>query len=367
MATGEIRPFRESDIGQVVRLHQIVFRHGKDPPPSDVYEAYFRDTFLAGPWPDSGLGSLVCEAAGGELIGFLGAVPLRLKHGGRLLWATVCTQFCVHPERRGPTGLRLISHHFAGPQDLSITDDASERTLRLWRWAGGEPALSSSLHFLRPLRPGHFVRSLIAQRPALAWVAHLSSPTARLFDFALARIPQSHFRQTQPSTHGEPLDAAAMVESLPQVTRDRELTPVYEPSALAWYLRRAAAIQECGELRRVLVRDEQGRFLGWYLYYQQPGRAGEVLQVAAVPDAAPRVLHHMFYDAWQAGVVALSGRVDPMVAQDYSDLYCLFSRRGPWTLVHSRDPALRLPFHRGDVLFSRLEGEWCARFILPPS
>jgi hypothetical protein len=366
MVTSEIRPFRESDIGQVVRLHQSVFRRGMDAP-SDAYEAYFRDTFLTGPWPDSGLGSLVCEEAGGELIGFLGAVPLRLTYGGRLLWATVCTQFCVDPKRRGPTGLRLISQHFAGPQDLSITDEANEGTLRLWRWAGGEPALSSSLHFLRPLRPGQFIRSLIAQRPALALVAHLSSPQAWLFDFALARIPQSHFRQTQPSTQGEPLDAAVMAELLPQVKRSRELTPVYEPSALAWYLRRAEAIKECGELRRVLVRDEKGRFLGWYLYYQEPGRVGEVLQVAAVPDATPKVLDHLIYDAWQAGVVALSGRVDPLVAQDYSDRYCLFSRRGPWTLVHSRDPALRLPFHRGDVMFSRLEGERCLRFSLPPS
>jgi hypothetical protein len=34
-------------------------------------------------------------------------------------------------------------------------------------------------------------------------------------------------------------------------------------------------------------------------------------------------------------------------------------------VVHARDPAILAAFHRGDAMFTRLEGEWCARFTPP--
>lgn len=64
-------------------------------------------------------------------------------------------------------------------------------------------------------------------------------------------------------------------------------------------------------------------------------------------------------------MAVLKGRLDPALAQAYSDRYCVFSRRGPWVVVHSRDPALPQLFHRGEALFSSLDGERCARFTPP--
>ena len=358
-----IRAFREGDIDQVARLHQQVFPPDSGPAPVSAYRDYFRDTFLAGPRPDSGFDSLVAEEADGAISGFLGVVPVKMALGDRPLWATVCTQFCVDPTRRGMNGLKLIRHHFAGRQDLSITDGANATTMRLWRWAGAEPVVASSLHFVRPLRPAQFALSMLARRPSLARAAHLSS-TARLLDRMLGRLPQRWFRLSPPPTRGEPLDAAAMAAALPEVAVRRSLAPVYEPGPLSWYLRRAEAVPG-RELRGALVRDDKDKLLGWYLYCGRSGQAAEVLQIAAPPETAPAVLDHMLYDAWQAGMLGLGGRLDPALAQACSDRYCLFSRRGPWTVVHARDPALIAPFHRGDALFTRLEGEWCARFTPP--
>jgi len=358
-----VRAFREQDIDQVTRLHQEVFPPDEGPAPADAYAAYFRDTFLTGPHPDSGFPSLVCEETDGGLSGFLGVVPVRMARRGRQLWGTVCTQFCVDPRRRGMAGLKLVRHHFAGPQDFSISDGANAITMRLWRWAGGEPVVACSLHFVRPLRPVQYVLSLLARRPALARAARLSAP-ARLFDRVLSRLPQSHFHMTPPPTRGEELDAAAMAEALPEVTGERTLAPFYEPGPLAWMLRRAEAVPGHG-LRRMLVRDERGKRLGWYVYHRRHGDAAEVLQIAASSESARKVLDHLLYDAWQDGVVVLNGRLDPAQAQAASDCYCLFSRRGPWIVVHSRDPAMLAPFHRGEAMFSRLDGEWCAAFHPP--
>lgn len=366
MAT--IRAFRDDDIDAIARLHQEVFPPDGGPAPIDAYRAYFRDTFLRGPRADSGFTSLVCEEADGSLVGFLGVVPLPMRLAdGRSIWATVCTQFCVDPRRRGMTGLKLIREHLAGRQDLSITDEANPVTMRLWTWAGGEAVTSCSLHFLRPLRPARLVLSLVEERRgSLAGVARPIAFSARLVDHVLARVPQTHLRPSTPLSRGEPLDAATMSAALPEVARERRLLPLYEPDAVAWYLRRAQAIPE-GEVAPVLVRDPNGKVLGWYIYHRGRDGTAQLLQLAAPAESARQVLDHLLYDAWQADMTVVKGRLDPALAQAYSDRHCVFSRRGPWLLVHSRESALSQMFHRGEALFSALDGEYSARFRPPAS
>lgn len=356
-----IRAFCEDDIDATARLHQAVFPPDEEPASLAAYRAYFRDTFLSGPRPESGFPSLVCEEPDGALSGFLGVIPVRMAVGGEPIWATVCTQFCVDPRLRGMRGLQLIRRHFDGPQDLSITDEANAISRRLWAWAGGEALTSFSLWFLRPLRPTRFATALAARRSALSGLAGPMALPARVVDAALARIPRSHFHQSPPTTQGEPLDAAGLIDALPEVARERRLVPLYEPASLGWYLRRAAAALD-GDLECVLVRDEDDKLLGWYIYHRGREHTAELLQLAAPEEAAQRVLDHLIYDAWQAGNTVLSGRLDLAIAQAYSDRYCLFSRRGPWTLAHARDRSILNAFHRGEAFFSRLEGEFCARF-----
>jgi hypothetical protein len=157
-----------------------------------------------------------------------------------------------------------------------------------------------------------------------------------------------------------------MVTLLPEIARERRFAPLYEPEALAWYIQRADAAPG-GDVARALVCDRAGKLLGWYIYHRAHGGTAHLLQLAAPVNAARQVLDHLLYDAWQAGLTVLSGRLDPALAQVFSDCHCLFSRRGPWMLVRARDPAVLGLFHRGDAMFSRFDGEWCARFSPPAS
>lgn len=360
-----VRPFTAADIPQVTKLHLKVFpeaagEHRRTP---DAYVGYLRSVFLEGPYRGAGFPSLVCEHDD-DIIGFLGVVPVRMRLRGKLAWATCLTQFSVDPDRRGLTGLMMLRHHLAGPQELSFGDECDERIVKLWEWAGGSAVTLSSLHFLRPLKPGRFALSFARQRPALAPFARAAAPAVGLVDAALARLPGSHFRISRPATIGEALDASTMADALPRLVGSRALAPAYDRDehGLRWRLSRANGYARRGPLRRTLVRDAHGKSLGWYVAYFPPGDVGEVLQVVAAPADVGTVLTHLCHDASAAGTVGLTGRVDPALAQGYSDAYCLFSRRGPWTLVHSRDAGLVDLFHRGQVFVSRLEGEWCARF-----
>jgi hypothetical protein len=112
----------------------------------------------------------------------------------------------------------------------------------------------------------------------------------------------------------------------------------------------------------VVVKGVKGDVVGWYLYYLNPGKVGEVLQIVAKDHSIREVLHHLFYHAWQQGMVAITGRLNPRFIQAFSDQYCIFHHRDLWMLVHSRKPELLQAFCRGDAFFSRLEGEWCLHF-----
>lgn len=360
-----IRPFVAADVPGVGRLHRAVFREGAAVPgrTSEGYERWLRDVFVDGPYPVDRLESLVCEDHG-EIVGFLGVVPVHMRLDGRPLRAACCTQFAVHPEHRGLAGVQLIRRHMAGPQDLSFSDESEEGALRLWEWAGASRIPLASLHFTRPLRPGALVLSLLRQRPALARVARILAPAVTFADALLERLPGSQFRRAKPSARGEALTAADIEAELPSFVARRGPSVSYAPGerALAWRLARVSGYEKRGPLRKTIVRDTHGKPLGWYIAYFPRGDTGEVLQVIATPRTIASVLARLIYDAGCAGVVALNGRVDGALIQAYSDAYCVFSMRGPWTMVHSRDESIVGRFHSGEAVLSRLEGEWCARF-----
>jgi hypothetical protein len=60
--------------------------------------------------------------------------------------------------------------------------------------------------------------------------------------------------------------------------------------------------------------------------------------------------------------VAIQGRFEPHLGAALRGKRCLLVNRGISTLLHAKDPALLLPFYRGDAFFSRLDGEWWTRF-----
>jgi hypothetical protein len=282
---------------------------------------------------------LVCEREG-EIAGFLGVMPRRMLFRGRLLLMAVCSQFVVNPGDRGRVGLQMLKRCFAGPQDLSVTDEAGDNTRRIWEWCGGATILPHSLHWITPLRFFKAAPAIIREHHSIV------VPTAR-------RRPDRGFR--------EAVDTTALLAAMSELVQGRALVPAYEPHTRAWIVARASNRPDHGRLRQVLVRDAHGITAG-FAYCLTRNGVVELLQLGAKPDAVGNALDHLFEDARQQGANAVRGRLDSALAPELSGRGCLLYRRGHWSLIHSRHTDLLHAVHSGDAFLSRLEGEWCLRY-----
>jgi GNAT acetyltransferase-like protein len=357
----QIRAFVEGDIPRVARLHRAVFktRDHANAESLDAYHDYFTRVFLNCPLRDSALPCLVYED-GDRIVGFLGVMPRRMAMRGRHFQAAISSQFVVDPAARaGLVAMRLARTFLEGPQDLSISDEASDIARKIWEGLGGMTALLRSLHWTRPLRPATLAISTLQARPRLAPLAVSARPVAMVVDAMATRLPQSHFHQVKPDgSDAETLTEQAVLDYISDRDASGSLHVEYDEQTLRWLLEQARRRRAGGSLHAAVIK-RHGRTLGWYFYHHDRDRAANVLHFASTRAGAGDVLAHLFYQASEHGAIAATGRLEPRFLQAFSDNYCLFHRRGPWVLLNSKRSDLVRSFETEDALFSRFDGEWC--------
>jgi L-amino acid N-acyltransferase YncA len=350
-----IREFESSDIEQVANLHRSVFRLDQTGS-LERYYSYFSEQFLAR--DEDSLPSLVCEAERGRILGFLGVAARHFSFGGRQITAALSSQFVVHPEARGRlTGIHLLREFLGGRQDLSFTDEANETSLKVWVALGGSVSTLQGIHWIVPLRPVQ----LACHRYAPAWMATALGGTANILDRLVSSLPHSPFRYREARLQAEPLSTEAMLDCLNEITSQCQLRPRYDCASLHALIERAEKTRH-GSLRKILLRDQENRLAGWYLYHCEPGGLAEVLQIASREDCHIDVVGHLSSDARAHGALAVVGRLEPGLAEPLAHRFCLLFRRKYAMLVHSRFPEILCAIHSGRAFISRLEGEWCLRF-----
>lgn len=353
-----VRPFvRETDLHPVADLHRLVFGKGQRASSDyrDRHEKYFSEVFFNNPWRDAALPSLVYEDDDGRIIGFLGVIPRPMLMNGQPVRVALASQFMVHPKRRGRVGLRLARAFFSGPQDLSISE-GNDLTRTVWEGLGGTTLLLYSMSWTRPLRPSRYLLSFLRRHGTASFLASALTPFAVALDGMLGH--PRRFRVAPPEATGEELTEDGLLTGLSEVSRRRSLHPHYDERSVRWLFARLADRDDRGHFRQVLVRNAAREAIGWYLYYLNPAGASEVVQVAAKNGAMREVLGHLFYDAQRLGAIALSGQLDPMFIEAFSEAHCLLHRSwGSWILAHAKRPERLEPFHRGDAFLTRLEGE----------
>ena len=361
-----VRAFVEDDIPQVADLYWTLLRRRRGTAPPPIQSLFTEFYFSNYPWIDSTLPSLVYEAERGRVVGFLGVVRRNMSVHGQPIRVAFGGNFVVHPEARSPlVGLRLLGAYMAGNQDVSQTDSANDISRKLLERLGFRTILPFSIHWARPLRPGRYAVYAISRftGPVLSTSLRVAAkPFCSVVDSVATKVRSSPFYPTKPRLHAAELDVETLLHCLAEFRNGYSLWPEYDAHSLQCLLAFMAQIHARGDLRKVVLRDESQKILGWYVYYVKPGAIGEVVQIGGARQYTKDILDHLFYDAWNHGVIGLHGVVDSRLMDDFSEKRCFFMCRAGWTLAHSRRPELIEPLNSGDAFFSRLDGEWCLHF-----
>jgi hypothetical protein len=375
-----VRPFTRNDIPQVVKLFQkVFFNNGQTAPSSSNLRDYFEETFFRNPWtkggtnggivegnkeePEEDIPSLVYETSDGAIIGFIGIVPRRMLLHGHPIRAATSMHFMVEPGSRSTlAGVQLLKTFFSGPQDLSLTDSAGAIGRKIWEGLGGGTALAYSIHWMRLLRPSRYVLHLLARKHSLLrLLAVLLRPLCTIVDAIASRAMPHRFGAPSSSLQATDLDQETLLDGITQFLSGYSMRPDYDSGSLLWLLAKADQQARSGAFRKIALRNADGELVGWYLYELSAEGMGEVLQIVGRKKSFGEVLAHLFYHSRQNGAIALSGRLDPKFAQEFSDKYCSCNFGGPWTLTHSRNPEVLQAIYQGDLFLTRLEGEWLMR------
>jgi hypothetical protein len=351
-----IRPFVRSDAPPVARLYELVARAGTSSPPAGL-AAYFERTLLDHPWVDDEIPSLVLEDERGEIVAFQGSHVRRAHFDGELIRIACAGQLVAHPRARArAAGARLVEAYFRGPQDLTITDGATDQMRQLWTMLGGQMAHLSCLTWTRIFAPAQFA---LNRRPGTPLTRLVSARrVVRAIDRIAARSGRLLPRPTAPTVAAEPLTTSTTIENLPRFVRKTRLHVAYDSPYLEWLHRELAAVEVRGQIVSQLIRDSRGeRVLGWYIYYLKPGGTSEVLQIVCEARDAGSVLDHLIHHAWSRGAAAVRGRVEPRILAALSDRRILLHFTGE-ALVHSDSEEILGAMASGRSLVSRLDGEW---------
>lgn len=359
-----VRPLLEDDIPQVAQLYWTVMRERRGSAPAALYSS-IRELYFTNPWIDKQIPSLVYDEKG-KVVGFLGVVPRRMSLRGQSIRVAFGGNFTVAPQFRSTlAGLRLLSTYLAGGQDLSQTDSANDISRALLVRLGFTTIVPLSIHWLRPLRPARLAAYAASRlmSPGLSSAFELvAPPLCAPMDAFAEKSASNPFRRTESRLQAEELSVGALLGCLAEFRSGRSLWPEYDESSLKWLLDYMEQRKAHGNLRKVLLREADGKVAGWYIYYFRQGDLAEVAQIGGPAQSTKDVLDHLFHDAWSRGAIALHGVVDRSRMADFSDKNCFFTCRGGWTVAHSRNPELLGVLNSGDALLSRLDGEWCLAF-----
>jgi ribosomal protein S18 acetylase RimI-like enzyme len=356
-----VRTLTEQDIPQAADLYWNYLRNTKGSAPPSVW-ASFRELYFANPLTASGFPSLVYENNAGKIVGFLGVVARKLSVRGKPIRSAFGGNLVVHPEARSSfAAARLLDVYTKGGYDILQADSANDNGRRLLDRLGFITVPALNIHWARPLRPAHYAAYYMSRAAGpLSTAAKLAAkPFCSIADGVAGGLSASPFRLTKSPLQGGELDIEMHLHCMAEFRKGYSIWAEYDADSLKWLLDYMERTPKRGHLRKIFLRDERQKIVGFYVYYVLPGAVGEVVQFGGDPKFTKSILDHLFCDAAERGLIALHGMVDLRKMADFSDRGCFFTCRGGWSLAYSRTPELLEILNQGDAFLTRLDGEWC--------
>jgi hypothetical protein len=351
-------------VGAVARLYEIVVRSGR---PEPELGGFLERTLFDQPWADPEIPSLVYEHEG-EVAGCLTSHVRRMRFDGRPITMGCSALLVSHPDVRNlAVGARLMKAYLSGPQDMTITDGATEVVRRMWEGLGGHAVPLCCLTFVQPFRPARLAGSLLEERSSnlLAGPVKAVSP---LVDRLAAGVARARFVPPgPPPAEVSVLTPSLLLEHLAAVTGDVRLRADYDERYLDWLFGELDTIGSWAPLWPDGVRrgrlwaelvSRGGAVDGWYVCQLRAGGLCRVLQFAATARGAESVFAHLAHRARERGAAGLYGRLEPKLLAPVTARRLAIRPSDGRLLVHARDEDLSTAVRAGDALLTRMDGEW---------
>ncbi len=350
-----IRPLTQADLPAVAALMEARF------PGWAEGQSFLAETLLDHPWADPELPSWVAVDEREELIGFIGSQTRPMRLDERPLRAVCASHLVVSDDQRaGVQGALLLRRLLSGPQDVTFTDSATDRVLRMWERFGGHQDHARCYDFMVVLRPVRWLGAIVgagARRrvvasglvPVGALPIHAAGP--RLLRLASSELP---LPDSHPDVDGEPAEAAAIVEHLPAIARDLRLRVDYDQGYLE-HLLALIARSDGPPICRIVRRGDTP--IGCYVYVARAGGLARLLYLAAPTAEADAVLGELVEHARSAGAAVLAGRAEPHLHEPLRRRLAVFGAAGR-AMIHAREPEIDAMLATGSSLLTHLDGEW---------
>jgi hypothetical protein len=280
-------------------------------------------------------------------------MSLRGKPIRAALASTIMVQ---NPKDHPLAGAGLLRAFLNGPQDLSMSDDANQTSVAMWKKLGGQSVPLESMEWLRVLRPAGFAVATAADR--MPW-ARIARPVGSAIDSFAIRLQRNPFRLKSRSTARSvelALDDESLIRHLREFAAAYSLGPAWDNDGLQWLLSQAAENRRHGNLVGIAVYGRSPTPLGCCLYYSRPLGVAHVLQVMSSPESAGIVVDSLLEHAQQNRCVAVRGRAHSRYIDALFSRGCFFFNRGS-VVVHSRRTDIIEAARSGDALMIGLAGE----------
>jgi len=276
--------------------------------------------------------------------------PMYLEQ--RAVTCAIAARLMVDPAHRSPfAAIELLRTYLSGRQDISYTDGATMTARRVWETLGASLVPLLSIKWARIVKPLHLAVATRSWSEARSRASILLTAPG---DAVAGSV--SPFRVEDPALTTRPLSVPGLLAALEADAGRYTLRPVHTEATLEWLIDFMADDPDRGKLVTDEVLDEDGKPIGWYAFFSEPGGVCEVVNMSTDPKTHRRVLSQLIFRAKQDGGLAIQGRMLPRHLDDYWENGC-FGKRSGWALIQTGDTELRRAVMEGDAYLQGLEGE----------
>ncbi len=353
------------DLEQVVDLHSVSFGH-RDNPLDDV-RTFYQNVFARCLDHSFGTGqagsSLVAEHHGAIVAMLLGApTPARLN--GERITGVTASLLATRPGHTSP-GLsrRLIEQQSSRFPAFLYGDRVNQDGRRVAERSSVVFYPRYSLRWALVLSPGGAAAAaLLNRRSGSGKLLERAAKSAGAMSDRLLQAPlRKALGRTVPigSLTSRELAPSDLVTHSDLVLDGYTLLPDFtSPEAIATSWRWLDVLRPEGRHRRVGIWTPDGQLVGWYLLHIWPTGIAEVVQLAALPRFASRVVSLLIQEAGQLGVVSLHGSMPPAMLLALGEAGAHFHSRSSAVGIASRHAEVHDAFAAGTAYLTGLEGEY---------